>query len=264
MNGVTINFVLCTSYFATGMRIITWNCNMAFRKKAGHILRYKPDILIVQECEHPDKLRFDCSIPQPTDVLWFGNNRNKGLGIFSYSDFSLKLHRSHNEALQLIVPLRISRGSFQFILYAIWAHNPGDPDGQYITQVWKALKHYNRYISKKNTILMGDFNSNTIWDKPRREGNHSTVVERLMAKNIFSAYHTHFSSEQGKEADATFYLYKNKEKPYHLDYCFASMDFIERLANVEIGDFESWRKYSDHVPVMVTFHPTIEASDRLP
>ena len=29
------------------MKIITWNCNMAFRKKAALILKHKPDILIV-------------------------------------------------------------------------------------------------------------------------------------------------------------------------------------------------------------------------
>ena len=31
---------------------------MAFRKKASIILNYKPDILIVPECEYPDKLKF--------------------------------------------------------------------------------------------------------------------------------------------------------------------------------------------------------------
>ena len=65
------------------MKIITWNCNMAFRKKAGLILAYKPDILIIPECEHPDKLKFPVGTPEPTDTLWFGTNHNKGLGIFS-------------------------------------------------------------------------------------------------------------------------------------------------------------------------------------
>jgi exonuclease III len=64
------------------MKIITWNCNMAFRKKAAVILAHKPDILIVPECEHPDKLIFNAGIFQPTDVLWFGTNQHKGLGIF--------------------------------------------------------------------------------------------------------------------------------------------------------------------------------------
>ncbi len=37
------------------MKIITWNCNMAFRKKTDFILAHKPDILLVPECEHPGK-----------------------------------------------------------------------------------------------------------------------------------------------------------------------------------------------------------------
>ncbi|HQD10259.1 MAG TPA: hypothetical protein PLQ65_11385, partial [Flavihumibacter sp.] len=37
------------------MKIITWNCNMAFRKKADLMLAQQPDILVVPECEHPDK-----------------------------------------------------------------------------------------------------------------------------------------------------------------------------------------------------------------
>ena len=60
------------------MKIITWNCNMVFRKKADIILAQKPDILIVPECEHPDKLIFKNDTLKPTDVLWFGQNKNKG------------------------------------------------------------------------------------------------------------------------------------------------------------------------------------------
>ena len=40
------------------MRIITWNCNMAFRKKASCILPLDPDLLVIPECECPDKLKF--------------------------------------------------------------------------------------------------------------------------------------------------------------------------------------------------------------
>ena len=64
------------------MRIITWNCNMAFRKKADFILTYNPDILIVPECENPDKLLFSINTPKPTDVLWFGKIITKDLQYF--------------------------------------------------------------------------------------------------------------------------------------------------------------------------------------
>lgn len=256
-NLITSGFVNKTSasliYVLLFMKIITWNCNMAFRKKAHGILQFKPDIAVIQECEHPDKLIFNQNTPEPADLLWIGENKNKGLGIFSYSSFKLKLHKTYNPDLKLIAPVQVINGQTSFMLYAIWANNPKDKDGQYITQVWKALAYYQKNIKKKNTVLIGDFNSNTIWDKPRRQGNHSTVVQQLGAKGIYSVYHRHFMQEQGKEQHPTHYLYRHQNKPYHLDYCFASSDIIHNLQSVEVGDFDSWKQYSDHMPLIITF-----------
>lgn len=236
------------------MKIITWNCNMAFRKKAAYVLAHNPDIVIIPECEHPDKLTFTENTPLPTDWLWMGDNKNKGLGIFSYSHFTFKLLRNHNPKLKTIIPISVTGNDVKFTLFAIWANNPTDPDGQYVEQICKALAHYKRQLKATQTILMGDFNSNTIWDKKFRIGNHSHVVEQLEKKGIHSCYHTHYKQEQGKEKDPTFYLYKHKEKSYHLDYCFASTDMIDKIQSVEIGAYDFWKPYSDHVPVMVTFN----------
>lgn len=235
------------------MKIITWNCNMAFRKKAAFILARQPDILIVPECEHPDKLIFNSDTPVPTDMRWFGANQHKGLGIFSYSKFRFKVLRNHNPELKMIVPIAVSGGHFNFTMFAVWANNPLDPDGQYVEQVWKALHHYHKKLKRKQTLLVGDFNSNTIWDRKYRTGNHSDVVSHLEKKGIRSCYHVQHNQVQGKEQDPTFYLYRHKDKPYHLDYCFASDDMTSHIHSVEIGDHESWSRYSDHVPLMVTF-----------
>lgn len=210
--------------------------------------------MVIPECEKIEKLKFDTGIPTPTSMLWFGENEHKGLGIFSYADFRLKVLRNHNKALKTIVPIAVTGGYFDFTLYAVWANNPNDPDGQYVEQVWKAIHHYNRRLSGKPSLLIGDFNSNTIWDRKYREGNHSNVVKRLGKKGIQSCYHLHHKQEQGKETHPTFYLYRHKDKPYHLDYCFASADMTERIASVEIGNYDDWKQYSDHVPVMVTFN----------
>jgi exonuclease III len=226
---------------------------MAFRKKATHILSLKPDIVIIPECEHPDKLKFGEELPKPTDQLWFGENKNKGLGIFSYNHFRFKLMKNHNPELKMIIPIKATGGDECFTLFAVWAGNPADPDGQYVEQVWKALQHYKRQLSKKNTMLIGDFNSNTIWDRKYRIGNHSDVVDRLNKKGIVSTYHLHHKQIQGKEAHPTFYLYRHKDKPYHLDYCFVSTDLANKLHSVEVGNHD-WTKYSDHVPVIVTFN----------
>ena len=234
------------------MKIITWNCNMAFRKKADFILAHKPDILIVPECEHPDKLKFNADTPKPTDILWFGMNQNKGIGIFSYTKFKFKLLETHNPNLRMIIPIGVTGGEYDFTLYAIWANNPQDPDGQYIEQVWKAIQHYNQDLNNR-TILIGDFNSNSIWDRKHRESNHSNVVKILENKGIFSSYHLFHKQIQGKEMHPTLYMYRHQDKPYHIDYCFVSKDIARKIKSVEIGDFDFWSKHSDHVPVIVTF-----------
>jgi exodeoxyribonuclease-3 len=226
---------------------------MAFRKKAGFILKHKPDILVVPECEHPDKLQFSRKRHIPKDILWFGSNQHKGLGIFSYGDHRLRLLDTHNTDLKMILPVAVTGGQIDFTLFAVWANNPEDPDGQYVEQVWKALEHYDGLINDTRTILIGDFNSNTIWDRPRRVGNHSHVVSRLAEKGIVSCYHQHHQQEQGKEKHPTLYLYRHKDKPYHLDYCFASADLAEKIKLVEVGKHAYWTKHSDHVPVIITF-----------
>ncbi len=143
-------------------------------------------------------------------------------------------------------------GEIDFTLFAIWANNPSDKDGQYIEQVWKALRYYDELLNAKSTLLVGDFNSNSIWDRKHRKSNHSNVVKLLEEKGIYSLYHTHHQQSQGTEAHATFYLYKHREKAYHIDYFFASADIVRQVLAVNVGDFDAWIKYSDHVPVMVT------------
>ena len=235
------------------MRIITWNCNMAFRKKADFILAHKPDILVIPECEHPDKLKFNNNTPIPADLIWHGTNRNKGLGVFSYGNYRFKLLDIHNPHIKTILPIAVTGEKKDFILVAIWAYNRMDKQYNYIGQVWKAIHHYENILKGKNILLAGDFNSNVFWDKLHRKSNHSMVVEKLFKLKISSVYHKHLKLAQGSEQHPTYYLYRHKDKPYHIDYCFASASMAKRLRSVEIGDFKSWIKYSDHVPVIVTF-----------
>src|SRR3989339_733749 len=125
------------------MRLITWNCQGAFRKKADHILKLQPDILVVQECEHPDKLNFGKSIHKPQDFYWYGDNQNKGLGIFSYSDYKFELLADFNPDFRYVLPFRVTDNNQTFTLFAIWAMaNKENYEARYIGQVWLAINHY--------------------------------------------------------------------------------------------------------------------------
>ncbi len=235
------------------MKIITWNCNMAFRKKARVILKYKPDILVIQECEHTDKIKFPPRTPPPTSALWIGSNLHKGLAVFSFGKYRLKLHDNYTDSLRLVAPVLVTGGACEFHLLAIWSNNPSDKDGRYVAQVWKAIHYYDKLLAGSHCILAGDFNSNTIWDKSHKTGSHSDVVKLLEGKKIFSTYHLFHKQKQGAEKHPTHYLYRHKDKNYHLDYCFASEGFAKDLKQVQVGSFKKWCALSDHVPLMVTF-----------
>ena len=235
------------------MRIITWNCQGAFRKKADIILFEKPDILVVPECEHPNKLLFNSGNQRPTDFYWHGISSHKGIGIFSFSDYKIELLDIFNPKFKYILPLRITGHNCSFTFFAIWAMNDKENrEARYIGQIWLALNYY-ADILNNSTILIGDFNSNKIWDYKGRVGNHTDVVNKLAEKNIFSTYHKYFKEEQGKESQPTFFLQRNENKPYHIDYCFASENLIGKIENVSIGNYNKWIAYSDHTPLIINF-----------
>jgi exonuclease III len=225
---------------------------MAFRKKAEFILIEQPDILIVPECEHPDKLIFKSDVTKPTNLFWFGENPNKGLGIFSYSDFKIELLNIHNPEFKYVLPLSVSNSKIEITIFAIWVQKPQGHDC-YKEQIWNAVHYYSDLLEKENVILAGDFNSSSIWDKPNRIYNHTNLVDFLENKNIHSTYHNFYNLEQGKENNPTLFMHRKIDRSYHIDFCFASNNLIGKIKNVEIGDYANWTKYSDHKPLTVTF-----------
>lgn len=233
------------------MRLITWNCQGAFRKKANFILSLHPDILVVQECEHPDKLKFGATTPKPIDSYWYSDGGKKGLGLFSYSDYKFDLLPEFNPEFRYILPFRVSGFGQTFTLMAIWAmNNKENYEARFIGQVWLAINYYKDLLDN-SIILVGDFNSNKIWDYHSRIGTHTDVVNKLADKNIHSVYHKYFGLEQGKEVHPTLYLYRKKAKPYHIDYCFVSSDLLDKVKEVEIGTYEDCALYSDHSPLNI-------------
>lgn len=236
------------------MRIVTWNCQGAFRRKAQRIADFRPDIAIIQECEAPEKLLFAPDLPAPNAQLWFGDNRNKGLGVFSYTDLEFAPCAIHDESIRYCVPLEV-KGRVNANLIAVWAMGHPNTKLSYIGQVYLAVEKYRRFIGERETILVGDFNSNKQWDQIARVGggNHSRVVEMLAREQIVSAYHEYFGEAQGAESRDTLYLYRKQDKGYHIDYCFVPRRWMRRVKSVTVGAYEQWSALSDHSPVFVEF-----------
>ncbi len=234
------------------MKIITWNCNGALRKKFQHLLDYNADIHIIQECENPAETKHVGYKKWAENHLWIGDSKNKGIGIFAKISIQLdKLNWSDyyvGQKVKHFLPCRINH---TFDLLAVWTHKNNAPTFGYIGQMWKYLQ-----VNKENfkkILIIGDFNSNVLWDKRSRWWNHTDVVRELKEIEIESLYHKYWKEEQGQETRHTLYLQKNLKKPYHIDYVFGSVDFQRGLKKIEVGVAKQWLMISDHMPIICAF-----------
>jgi exonuclease III len=128
--------------------------------------------------------------------------------------------------------------------------------------VWNFLEKYKHELVGRDVILLGDLNSNANWDTDSRWWNHSDVVRVLKEMGIESLYHAHREIEHGSETDNTFFLYKNREKGYHIDYIFGSENFRRNLSSISVAPFDEWYKYSDHCPIICDFEPAVLSFQR--
>jgi endonuclease/exonuclease/phosphatase family metal-dependent hydrolase len=104
------------------------------------------------------------------------------------------------------------------------------------------------------TVVLGDFNSNVLWNHLHSPGrNHTALVQACARLGLISAYHHHFGEEHGKETRATSYFQWKRSRPYHIDYCFVPGAWASHLVSVEVGSYEQWADLSDHRPVIVDF-----------
>lgn len=238
------------------MNLVTWNCNGAFRNKTFLFDKSKYDILVIQECEDPSKSTEDYK-QWASNYLWIGNNKNKGLGVFCNGDIEIeKLQWSDintnykNEQLESFLPCLINK---EIILIAVWTKKANSEVFGYIGQLWKYLQLHKDKLKDKKVIIIGDFNSNSIWDKWDRWWNHLDVVNELLELDILSVYHKLNNEAQGKESVPTFYLQKKLEKPYHIDYIFMSNNLFNNNLKLNIGEINKWMNYSDHLPMFCNF-----------
>ncbi len=139
---------------------------------------------------------------------------------------------------------------------AVWAmNNQENPRRRYIGQVHTALETHPELVGE-NTAVVGDFNWNVMWDESPNSplcGDFADVRESVNEDRLYSAYHAARGDDFGEETEATFYMHKKEERPYHIDYAFVPERESETGAEVVVGKYDDWIDASDHMPVLVGF-----------
>ena len=231
------------------MRVLTWNCQGAFRKKYAQIARMAPDLAVIQECEQLEKLSWKEGNP-PVAALWFGDKPSKGLGIFSWTGLTLSVLDGFDPSIRYCVPVEVG-GLFHFRCVAVWAMDHRKDNLSYSAQVYQAVSLYREFISGGDTVFLGDFNSSKRTTPRSRIGNHTTLSTTLDDLWLESAYHHYFHEKQGKETRGTFFRGRDAGKPTHIDYAYIPVRWLRRLHKVEVGNPAEWLQQSDHCPLWV-------------
>lgn len=229
------------------MIIVSWNCAGAMRNKFSAFSKLSADVFVLQECENPALSKDVAYREWAANYLWIGENKNKGLAIVAKVGIKLTKLDWHDNQLQLFLPCLIND---EFTLLAVWTKQANSPNFRYIGQLWKYLQIHEAKLNSNKTLLIGDLNSNSRWDEWDRWWNHTDVVNQLANIGIKSLYHHQYVEEQGKESKQTFYMYRNLEKSYHIDYAFLSLDVLQK-SFLEIGLAEDWLGLSDHMPLII-------------
>ena len=232
------------------MRLVTWNCSRgAFARKVPLLDSLEADIAVVQECARPTHESDQC--------IWFGENPRQGIAVKARPPYRLIRVEPLKDVPKFMFPVQVE-GPVSFTMLVVWSKRD---KYAYVEAVVRGVQMYRDLILTGPTVVVGDFNSNAIWDSDHpTHSNHSALVNQLGELGLISCYH-HFHNEcHGQETGATLYFTWKKEKPFHIDYCFAPTAWAPRLSMVEVGSYEEWRKHSDHRPLLVEFEPSPVAS----
>jgi hypothetical protein len=224
------------------LRVVTWNCNGALRRKWRHVAALQADVYVIQECEEPSSSLDADYQAWARRHLWVGDSRHKGLGVFVRGRHRLAGVDLQHAPWQLFLPCEVDG----WPLLTVWT-KASSPDFRYIGQLWQFLQLHPRFLDHPHAMAVGDFNGNAIWDTDKRCWNHSDVVRELAAMGLQSCYHRHFDEAQGMESRPTYFQHRHPTRPYHLDYGFTGSAW--RVRDVRIGGSRKWLAHSDHLPI---------------
>ena len=224
------------------MILVTWNCCRGpYLKKMALLDPLGAHVAVLQECPRPPVESDHC--------LWFGDNPRQGIAVVAKPPYSLSRLPARRAVPKFIVPVAVS-GPRSFTMLAVWSK--AGQKHSYVEAVIKAVRLYRELIAAGPTVVIGDFNSNTIWDETRRaDRNHSALVKLLQGLNLVSAYHAHFAEAQGAETRPTYFFQWKEHQPYHIDHCFIPSTWAESLTRVDVAGYGEWSRHSDHRPVLI-------------
>ena len=220
---------------------------MSLHSKWERLMSLQPDIAVIPECAHPDRIAQKLKAPLPASYIWTGDNPNKGLGVFAFGKYQVETSVEAT-AQKLFLPARVC-GPLSFNMLGVWAfnHRARGVEKPVSAPTRQAFSDLKSFIQERPTIVAGDFNHSVQWDRPGWEGNFEAIATALADLGLVSAYHAHRGAAFGQEVEKTHFFRKGPAE-YHIDYCFLPKNWA--LTDVEVGIRGMWLDHSDHAPLV--------------
>lgn len=245
------------------MRIVAWNLRGGTDAKWDVLTGLGPDVAVLPEAARTPKRAAPSLLGPGPEWHWVGRNAAKGLAVATFGRPSAVAHVdvSGRWSVGAIVPVRPAepapasvphprRGRTLFVL-GIWSCPL--QTGGYGREVVRAVEAHAERIRRTPSIVAGDFNIDANTSEQRRSAAFTKLVRTFSALGLSSAYHHCLGEPFGAETRPTYYHHRDRQRPFHIDYCFLSQPLLERVREVEVGLYGDWVEpgLSDHVPVIV-------------
>lgn len=215
---------------------------MGYASKQAELLALQPDVALLQECSEKHLKASGAPFSH-----WIGSNLHKGFGVLGFGNHIYTLSSLYTPAYPWFLPLHID--DERLTILGVWAHIK-EKQERYVRVTHQAIDYYQPLLTAERSVVMGDFNSNSIWDASFRGRSHTDLVARLQRLHLHSVYHAQTHEAQGKETVSTFYLYRHRDKGYHLDYAFVSHCLLAHT-RLTIPEEGWWFTRSDHIPLIL-------------
>lgn len=224
-------------------RIVSWNCNGKLAAKTDRLLVLEPDIAVVSECARDIVVAGDL-----VRVGWTGRIDHKGLAVFARPELGGRVDVSHDPTREFFLPVHFD--ALDSGLLAVWAMNQrGEEDRPKRGRTHDALRHYGDFLAAADLVI-GDFNDNVRWDKPRYPA-FATTTRMLSEAGFVNLYYLWTGEAPAWESIGTLYFHRHAKEPYVIDHAFLRRAQVAGLHDFSVGRADDWLDVSDHVPLVL-------------
>ena len=228
------------------LKVVSWNCADSFPKKASRLSDLAAHIAIVPEV----RAKHAQALGDSFDTIWEGEDDNRGLLVAVRKPWRLEVVARATARHGLL--LRATQGAQVISILGIWAM---PRNGSYVRAVIDGLDELLPRIDTDDVIVAGDFNASPTLDRMgSTEPKFDQITDRLHRQGLESLWHARTGQRFGSEDTATLYHLWKRERPFHIDFIFASRALADRLTTMTIGSFDDWcTRDSDHAPLVAEF-----------